>query len=42
MTQVNKSKGEMMSAEKVGILAVVADEQGSELVNPTKQNCVRW
>ena len=36
MAQVNKSKSEMMSAEKVGIFAVVADKQGSELVNPSK------
>ena len=34
MTQVNHSKGDVMSAKKVSILAIKADEQSAELVNP--------
>ena len=34
MTKVDQSKGEMMSAQKVGVLAVIANEQGAELINP--------
>lgn len=36
MSQVNERKSQMMSTEKVGILAVIANEQGSKLVNPSK------
>ena len=36
MTQVNEGKSEMMSAEKISILAVITDEQRSKLVDPGK------
>lgn len=36
MAKVNERKSKMMSSEKVGILAVIANEQRSELVNPGK------
>ena len=36
MTQVNECKSEMMSTEKVGVLAVKANEQRSELIHPGK------
>ena len=36
MTQVNESKSEMMSAKKMGILAVIADDQSAKLVDPRK------
>lgn len=36
VTQVNERKSEMMSAKKVGILAVKTDEQSSKLIDPSK------
>jgi len=36
MTQVNECKSEMVSSEKIGILAVIANEQRSELIHPGK------
>lgn len=36
MTQVNERKSEMMSAKKVGVFAVITDEQRSKLVNPSE------
>lgn len=33
---MNERKSQMVSTEKVGILAVIANEQGSKLVNPSK------
>ena len=36
MTQVNESKSEMMSTEKVGVLTVIANKQRSELIDPGK------
>ena len=36
MTQINECKSEMMSAKKVDVLAVKANEQGSEFVHPGK------
>ena len=36
MTEVNERKSKMMSAQKVGILAVIANKQRSKLVNPSK------
>lgn len=34
MTQVDQSKSDVMRTQEVGILAVEADEQGAELVDP--------
>ena len=34
MTKVNERKREMMRTEKVGILAIKADKQRSELIHP--------
>ena len=36
MAQVNERKSKMMSAKKVGVLAVITNEQCSEFVNPSK------
>ena len=36
MAQVNECKSKVMSAKKVGIFAVIANEQCSELVDPSK------
>lgn len=36
MTQINERESEMVSAKKVGILAVIANKQGTELIDPSK------
>ena len=36
MTQINERESEMVSAQKVSIFAVIANEQGTELIDPGK------